>query len=172
MKTHDSNENKPDQTVSKGNRYTYEEYVDPIHDFHKEHGRAPTWTEYASLEGPTPQAIRYRPEDINDYRELVESLGYEPQQHSTFVTGEDHPYWIPREELIEDYQIGTAILNRPPTYTEIGHYCEYSTRTYMDRFGSVENIRDAAGVSEYDPTDPPKPIREFMELLYFMEAVD
>ncbi len=54
-------------------------------------------------------------------------------------------------------------LGRPPTASEINRSCEYSTSTYVRRFGSVKKARKAAGLAK--DANKPQPSRINPDLL-------
>lgn len=50
------------------------------------------------------------------------------------------------EELLAELRAGAAAIGRPPTWEDIDAFGEYSCQPYRDRWGTIINALEAAGL--------------------------
>ena len=62
------------------------------------------------------------------------------------MTGEDHPRSVSAEELVEDYKKVASQLKKTPSQQEYNDHGEYSWMAIRTRFGSMNDLQEAAGL--------------------------
>ncbi len=148
------------EQISKRGKYAYETY------YHRFGGLE----EAFRAAGIEPPEGRIRREELTkELQRLTDELGHPPTKAELVEQGEYSydPYRerfgsldealeaagieiqngrIPREELLEELRRLSDNLGHPPTVTEIEDRGEYTYSTYLDRFGGVDEAREAAGL--------------------------
>lgn len=114
---------------------TEEELIDELLETFNELGRVPASSEVDDVLGYTRATYSKR---FGSYKNAVEEAGLSyPNTRK-----------IPEEDLIDELQFIAAILKDRPVKAAMDECGEYSSNTYLRRFGSWDNALEAAGLDE------------------------
>jgi hypothetical protein len=142
--------------------YTEADLLDPISEFVDEHDRPPLPIEYERRTDISRSTVSHR---FGSYSDAVRAAGFEPIHEDKPPTGPLSGQWVPADELIDEIHVATALLGKPPSSEYLSSFSEHSYDTFLRRFGSIDAAHEAAGVTDYDPLDPPDPVREYQTLM-------
>ena len=117
-----------------------EELVDELQRIADECGDKPTQADIETHGVVSPQTYVNRFGSLNT---ALEEAGFEPRTMGTK---------IPRETLCEALRTLADELDRPPTASDMRTHGPYGEGTYVNRFGSWNAAREAAGIDDPPPT--------------------
>lgn len=122
------------------NFYTFEYLRTKIHEWVKEHGRAPLAKELGEIEGLPDDTYFCKIVDV-PYLDFLKEIGLE--EYYNLGVKES------KEELLNMYIEFSKKLGRPATYQDLDSSDEtYNASVFTTRFGGMKELKEAAGFTK------------------------